>query len=267
VSVPRGRGYRAVLEEMISDRVHGASWYFLRLAELLEAGVSEQVPIETMISDIRSIRPGMAPLENVAELLTQVKPLDLSRAIRVYWGRAEEGIRANSRLFMNRVKSMVTISYSSNARLFAEAVGARVVALESNPGGEGRMWGGHGGLVVPDLTMPYFIANSDAVVMGGDGLYEGFIVNKVGSLPLALTSRHLGKPVIVVLESFKARRSRPSQVYRVNVGGIEVPLFDEIPLSLVDVLITDIGVFTRVDVAYIEGKFKETILKYASTTQ
>jgi hypothetical protein len=33
------------------------------------------------------------------------------------------------------------------------------------------------------------------------------------------------------------------------------------------VLITDIGVFTRVDVAYIEGKFKETILKYTSTTQ
>lgn len=257
------KGYRAVLEEMLSDRVHGASWYFLKLSELLEAGVKEGIPVDAMIRDIKSIRPGMAPLENIAELLGTINPINLSKAIRAYWSKAEEGVRVNSSMFKGRIKVIVTISYSSNVRLFAESVGAKVVALESRPGGEGSMWGNYGGLVVPDLTMSYFLTNSDAVVMGGDGLYDGFIVNKIGSLPLALTSRQLGKPVIVVLESFKARKSRPMSMYRISINGVDVPLFDEVPLSLVNYVVTDVGVFTSIDVEEIENNFKGLITQYS----
>ena len=254
--------YRGILEEMINDKVHGASWYFLKLADLIEAGYREGVSVESMIHDITAVRPGMAPLENIAELLSQVNPVKLAGAIRLYWREAERGIRVNSLALKGRVKTMVTVSYSSNARLLAESVGARVIALESNPGGEGRMWGNYGGLIIPDLTMSYFISNADAVVMGGDGLYDGFIVNKIGSLPLALTARYFSKPVIIVLESFKARKSKPISIHKVNVDGIEVPLFDEIPFNLVDTLVTDVGVFTSINVDYIVGKFKEKLMQY-----
>mgnify|MGYP001773310072 CR=1 FL=1 len=254
--------YRSILEEMINDEVHGASWYFLKLADLIEAGYREGINVESMIHDITMIRPGMAPLENIAELLNQANPVKLAKAIRAYWREAREGIRVNSLTLKGRVKVIITISYSSNARLLAESVGARVIALESHPGGEGKMWGNHGGLIIPDLTMSYFMTNADALVMGGDGLYEGFIVNKIGSLPLALTARYFGKPVIIVLESFKVRKSKPMIMHKINVSGIEVPLFDEIPLNLVDTLVTDVGVFTNISVDYIAGKFKERLLKH-----
>ncbi|WP_291765442.1 hypothetical protein [Caldivirga sp. UBA161] len=254
--------YRGILEEMINDKVHGASWYFLKLADLIEAGYREGINVESMINDISMIRPGMAPLENIAELLNQVNPVKLAKAIRAYWREAGEGIRVNSLTLKGRVKVMVTISYSSNARLLAESVGARIIALESHPGGEGKMWSSHGGLIVPDLTMSYFMTNADALVMGSDGLYEGFIVNKIGSLPLVLTARYFGKPVIIVLESFKARKSKPMIMHKINVNGIEVPLFDEIPLNLVDILVTDVGVFTSISVDYIASKFKERLLKH-----
>ncbi|MGC8570753.1 hypothetical protein [Caldivirga sp.] len=255
--------YRSILEEMISDKVHGASWYFLKLADLIEAGHREGIDTESIIRDIRMIRPGMAPLENIAELLSQLEPSRLAKAIRAYWRNAEERIKFNSLALKSSIKSIVTVSYSSNVRLLAEAIGARVIALESNPGGEGKIWGSRNGLVVPDLTMTYFISSADAVVMGCDGLYEGTIVNKVGSLPLALTARHLGKPVIVVFESFKARKSRPVNIHRISINGIDIPLFDEVPLSLIDMAVTDVGLFKSINVEYMVRAFTEAIIKYA----
>lgn len=255
--------YREILEELRNDYVHGASWYFMKMADLIEAGQREGINVDEMSRDIRSIRPGMAALENVAELLEIMDPLRLAKAIRAYWQRARKALYDNSTTMKGRFRSIVTLSYSSSVVTFTEATGASVVALKSDPGGEGNLWSRHGALVMPDLLMSYVVSNIDAVAIGCDGVYSEVFLNKVGTLPLVLLAKHLKKPVILIFESFKAHASKPPTIHRIRISDIEAPLFDEVPLGLVDIAVTDIGVFGSINPRELEDKFRREIMALA----
>jgi translation initiation factor 2B subunit (eIF-2B alpha/beta/delta family) len=69
----------------------------------------------------------------------------------------------------------------------------------------------------------------------------------VGSYPLCLAAREAGEKIVAVGESFKSSVTPPGNVFRINIriGGkkVAIPLFDVVPLTLVGVLMTDLGTF------------------------
>jgi Translation initiation factor 2B subunit, eIF-2B alpha/beta/delta family len=63
-----------LLRELREDRVHGASWYFLKGIEAVSLALSSGSggdEIKALVNRLRSIRPGMASIANLAYIIDQ----------------------------------------------------------------------------------------------------------------------------------------------------------------------------------------------------
>lgn len=116
-----------------------------------------------------------------------------------------------------------------------------------------------------NLRKGFIMDQVDSVLVGAEGVAEnGGIVNRIGSLQVALVASSYNKPVFVAVESYKFSRIYPlrqrdlpcSDKYKepwhpllpeVTVSkGIqfENPASDFTPPSLISLLFTDLGVLT-----------------------
>ena len=235
--------FESIIKEMVEDQVHGASWYFKRAVDAARAAVGT-VEADRLISVLRSVRPGMASLEFVAAAITRFGlNMNTVEALRMYGDSA--GLALTNAGRRRGVGTILTISYSSAV---ASAFGQSIrYVLESKPGSEAVELTKQFPWIrlVPDLAMAQFAEEVDGIAMGADGIYSGVVLNKVGSLPLALVARRLGKPLIVVAESFKAlpRDVDCGGIHSVEINGLKVKLFDCVPNELVAEFITDVGEF------------------------
>jgi translation initiation factor 2B subunit (eIF-2B alpha/beta/delta family) len=138
------------------------------------------------------------------------------------------------RSFLTRGAKIVTLSYSSTVLAALGRRDFRVTVLESLPGGEGRQTArllrkrGVEARVVADSLAARAVADARFVVVGADAVTPRLIVNKIGTLPLALVARHCGVPMIVV-----ADRSKWVPKTWSAPRGSRAPLFETIPRSLV----------------------------------
>jgi translation initiation factor 2B subunit (eIF-2B alpha/beta/delta family) len=112
-----------------------------------------------------------------------------------------------------------------------------------------------------DASMAAAAADADLVLVGADALFrDGSFANKIGSLPLALSCRHVGTPYYVVTEVSKLYPGDPEDVAMEQRPAVEVaedwPLwqskritvrnqfFERVPADLVTAYLTDVGVLT-----------------------
>ncbi len=232
--------YRAIFEEMRRDETHGASWYFDKALDAAEKALGE-TDQESFINELINIRRGMASLAFIANALSRFgMSVETISALRRYGKEARHALSG-----AHREGTVLTISYSSAVSLvFGSSI--RYV-LESRPGNEAEELVKRfpGIVMVPDSAVAQFAAEVDIIAVGTDGIYLDYILNKVGTLPLALVARHLGKPFIVVGESFKAQQHNANcnDLHRVEFRGVPVKLFDCVPTQLIDLFITDVGEF------------------------
>lgn len=64
--------------------------------------------------------------------------------------------------------------------------------------------------VIPDTAVAYLMPQIDAVVLGAEAVVEtGGILNTLGSCSMAMIAHSLGKPVYILVESFKFLRFYP----------------------------------------------------------
>ncbi|MBO8182563.1 MAG: hypothetical protein H0Z28_07190 [Archaeoglobus sp.] len=130
----------------------------------------------------------------------------------------------------------------------------KAIILESLPGGEGKDLAAwlksreefKGEVVLTqDAKMGYAVRESDFVVVGADSIcYRGF-VNKVGSLPLALISKHFGKPFVVASPSYKFLEDAgdAESAEDVQLGTqLEQPLFEFVDMDYVNFVVWEGGV-------------------------
>ena len=276
-----------MLRELREDTVHGASWYFLKGIELVSLALSNGFDpgrIRALINELRGIRPGMVPIINLAYIIEQAIDRGLSisdviNKLRETYSRVRERMVEQLSKYTIRCGSgVITISYSSAVRTALERWGScfdLLIIMESRPGNEVfqavRDYSRFVSTikVIPDSAVASFIKRGvDYVVVGTDGLYtDGYFLNKVGTETLLITAREFGVKTIVIAESYKAAVGGVDEVYTVDftVGGVitEVPLFDKVPLDLVDYLITDVGIIKRPraeDVGNIRRAFIESVL-------
>lgn len=107
--------------------------------------------------------------------------------------------------------------------------------------------------IINDNAVGFFMKNVDMVVIGSDAIRKDGIINKIGSLMLAITAKYFGKPLLVFSNSFKIdeRKSvtieeRPAnEILRKDLElrkmkvKVRNPAFDLVPWNLVEMAITE----------------------------
>lgn len=117
-----------------------------------------------------------------------------------------------------------------------------------------------------DASVALAAADADLVLVGADALFrDGSFANKIGSLPLGLSCRHVGRPYYVVTELSKFYPGDPEDVemeqrpelelaedwelWRSGRIGVRNQFFERVPADLVTAYLTDEGVVTPDELA------------------
>ena len=245
------------MEELEKEWVRGATWY---LEKALKLVASSADPL-SVAERIRQVRPGMASLEF------------LYLAIKEAVARGSDVVKAVSRIstYVEEVKRrldlvlagvecprrVATISFSRAVTRFLElhrGCVERVYLAESRPGVElSQAYAVYSQLAevvpIPDSAVGAF--EYDWAIVGLDGHYLDYVVNKVGTLPLLATAKVMGARTAAVFESYKVvplLASKPPTI-KAEIAGqtVDVPLFDRVPPRLIDLFITDLGVVQAVE--------------------
>lgn len=268
---------RNSIREMRKDYLHGSSWYFEQISHLLSRTGEEE--LKALRRALPSIRPGMASILNIQELLTRenfssaTSANTLGLALVKYKERSEA--RLKTHLKLKRIHSVISISYSGAVKMaLKEGEIDMMFLLRSEPGREWKKAVDEYGKfcdvkLIPDSVMSSAIKEVDAVILGYDGLHSsGHFVNKIGSYPLCLSAKETRKPVIAIGESFKTSILPPKDLLqkKISAGGrtITVPLFEAVPNSLLTTLITDLGTIegpSGTDVDELHRRFNSEILE------
>ncbi|ELZ79236.1 translation initiation factor aIF-2B subunit alpha [Haloferax gibbonsii ATCC 33959] len=264
--------YRRVapaVETVAADETHGSAWISLRALEVLRDAAAEadsRDAVASVARRLRDARPSMAAVENRVNRVmadSETDPESVRRRAEAAIDAAAEAddsaaARAAELVRERGFDRIATLSRSGTVLAALEAAGASVLVSESRPGGEGvgvaerlvRL--GLSVTLTTDAALPGLVAGgeADAVLLGADSvLASGGVVNKVGSLPVALAAARADVPVFAVCARDKIRgdgRVLGEDAGRLYDGeaavGTENPLFEVVPADLVSGVVTESGV-------------------------
>jgi ribose 1,5-bisphosphate isomerase len=245
--------------------------------------------LQTAARSLARTRPSMAAIANTVarvaadaftlprdanETLCKACLAEIHRqavAVATSWSSAAEAILEHARPLLGPV--LYTHSRSGTVEYaimkLAEERGPEsitVIASQSHPGDEGiglatsLAQAGMHVLLVADAACGFFIGDADAVIVGADTVTAtAGVVNKVGTLPLALAAREAHVPVYVCCEALKIAASFASPTFEEMDAGELMPVpavgvtvrnvyFDLTPHELISSLITEQGPLTPQDV-------------------
>ncbi len=258
---------RQKVEEIAGDRTRGAFPLALRVLEayeLLSEPPRKTETVDELHRTMTAAQPWMVAVRNASLLGRRLLVEGRSRRIERL---RERLIRARQRVAQGAVealrgaKTVVTLSYSSDvfeALTHPEASdGLRVYVCESRPLQEGipmasdLRQAGVEAVLVADAAGPTLVGRADAVVCGADSLLRsGSLVNKIGTLSLALACREHHVPFLPLLEVLKLelegqeirweeeRRDPDELSTRVEALNF---YFEEVVPTLLDTVVTDAG--------------------------
>ncbi|MEM1568988.1 MAG: hypothetical protein QXI84_10950 [Thermofilaceae archaeon] len=265
------------MEEMERERVRGASWYLEKALELLANSPDPLAAAERL----KGVRRGMAVLDFVYLVLREAsgRGLDLGAATAALRAYADGAKRRLDQVLasVQCPRAVATLSFSRAVYRFVQIHAGcikRLYLAESRPGEEGAVAYAEYSKYVEVVPIPdsaVAAVKYDAAVVGLDGLYLDYAVNKVGTLPLFASAKARGATTIVVFESYKAvplNAPDPATVEAEVFGRrVEVPLFDKVPHSLVDLFVTDLGTSREAKPAEVFNKALMYIFKLVDNTR
>lgn len=217
-----------LLSDIINDKRSGSSGIIKKTFNLLNAVDAESR--REILMKIIGAHPSMAGLRKILELINRT---DIGEIIKKFQSMDERTAKYLLELTDN--KTVVVISRSHTVESGLDGA-KKVYVLQSEPGGEGKdtedflRSNGIRTELIPDSCMGYVVSECDIVVVGADTILRNGFVNKVGTLPLALTAKHFKKRFYVASPSYKLAES----------CSIEVP-FEFTPIELVDSFVCEIG--------------------------
>ncbi len=239
------------LRTLLEDKTSGASRIALRAAKVLS--LLEMDEALKWAEMLRRAHPEMIPLQNL-NLVLRSSGLD---GLRRFLNALETGrdlIPRKATLLLEKlgVSRLSTMSWSSTVFECILALQQRgllddVLIGESLPGGEGhrtsKLLSERGIItrVVPDALLPWSsVCERRGVLVGADAIYsDGTVVNKVGTMPLALSCKYHDLPVIVVSDTTKIWHNPISEERRLAISE----MFDVTPPDALSAIVTERGVF------------------------
>jgi translation initiation factor 2B subunit (eIF-2B alpha/beta/delta family) len=236
--------------------------------------------------DLAHARPSMAAIATtVARIGAAGWPLDApaldaatalermraeANQLAAAWNDAAAAIGAHAQDLLTG--TVLTHSRSGTVeQVLARLASARrvnaLIVTTSLPGGEGSALAhalarrGIDVTLVADAAMGWALAGVDAIVLGADSVRaDASLVNKVGSLPLALCAQRAGVPVYVLCERLKIAPSGwpltleemdPAELLPTGEPHLRArnPYFDHTPADLITAIITEAGPTSREHIA------------------
>jgi len=200
--------------------------------------------------------------------------LAAERAIAEFIKRMDESYRRIVDLALPLIpkdSAAITHCHSSVAvavmRRAAEGGLVRAVYVtETRPVFQGRITAkelqGSGASVklITDSAAGYYMNDVDIMVVGADAIaMNGDVVNKIGTFPIAVLAKHMGRKVLVAAETYKIATKANAgaevpiefrdveEVYQADSGPetqLEIlnPVFDVTPGQFIDFIVTELGV-------------------------
>lgn len=282
---------KSMIQEIRADNSSGAAELTRKAAdvfiELSKIKTSEKKEFLSLLPDISreliESQPSMSPILNMvnsvlikteeggdAGKMRQTVGLEAQRFIREMNSGLEE-IISQSLCTIKNVKSnpsVLTYSYSSTVcKMLIEAkksgLNLSVICTESRPALEGKRLAEK--LRQANIPVTYAVdmlafslikeGKADLIMVGGDSVSTGGLINKIGTLGLAVFAKKFRVPFYALsgTEKFISPKLMPflrvvprdrEEVLITGDEGINVVnrYFDITPLSLIDGVITEIGV-------------------------
>lgn len=127
---------------------------------------------------------------------------------------------------------------------------------------------GIGYKLIPEIALVNGIQSSDKVLVGADSITsDGFLVNKLGTYLVALVSREMKIPFIVISSTTKFNPINEGMLKHIDIrlsdknrSIVPVSMFDRTPLNLVTKLVTEKGVMNSDDISSALEKNRSTQL-------
>jgi len=178
-----------------------------------------------------------------------------------------------SKFTQNMIKNdskIITHSYSSsvlNSLIFSKKQGKNfhVICTESRPINEGVKFAkklGEAGIkvkLVTDAAIYNYIETSDMVIVGGDAIVEDGLVNKIGTLGLAIAAKHFNvgcyslcgsEKILPISYNLKIVKKNPSEITTSKIKNV-APInfyFDVTPVELFTGVITELGLKNQTEI-------------------
>ncbi len=95
----------------------------------------------------------------------------------------------------------------------------------------------HNVSVYEDSRLSNEVKDSDGIILGADLLTDKFIINKIGSFPLALASRYYNKPLYIISSGDKYLTEDLLGFFKVKRkgrGNRVIDIYEDIPVELID---------------------------------
>jgi translation initiation factor 2B subunit (eIF-2B alpha/beta/delta family) len=264
------------VEELRSDREHGASWMARRAVETLAeiaretTGESSEL-VERLIRagrELSASRPGIGAVAGaVGRVLAAAKRqahLDPKQLERVVLEEAQALIEQRTRAaasiaiqLRDRIDGEVVLTHSASATVreaFLKTPPARALCTVSHPHEEGREFAaelrdlGIDARLVEDEDAAGELAEVSVFLVGADTVFhDGTLCNKIGTSRLAGAAAELNVPTVVACEVIKL--APVAAVDAPNMRPEARELFDLTPPDLIDQVVTEEGAFSTDEIA------------------
>ena len=289
-----GEEFENSLQALLEDRVSGSRHLALRAAGLLNDSLAmEDLPRAGLI---KLLRNACRRLERAHTSLRSVVALCDDVMLIIDTGLPEERLRRTltetlhrwGELYESRVLRQILshvaplmlqcntiVSHSQSSTVFAVLAGLverspdlKVIQSVSAPNDEGKIMAaklaelGIAVELIADAGLAEAAGRADTVLVGADVVCTEGVVNKLGTLPLALGARHFRTPIHAVFDTSKLLKPGepvtieehdPTELAALNTEGIGIRnvYFEITPLALFDRLVTEDGAYEPAQMLHI----------------
>lgn len=264
------------VEELRSDRRHGASWMARRAVETLAEVAGEETCDSTELverlvvagRELAASRPGIGAVAGAvgrvlaaAKRQAHLEPDQLQRVVlEEAHALIEQRTRAAASIAIqlrDRIDGAVVLTHSASATVreaFLKTPPARALCTVSSPHEEGREFvtelreAGIAAELVEDEGAPEALGSVALFLVGADTVFhDGTLCNKIGTSTLARAASELKVPTVVACEVIKL--APVSAEDAPNLRADVRDLFDLTPPELIDQVVTEEGAYTPGEVA------------------
>jgi ribose 1,5-bisphosphate isomerase len=217
---------------------------------------------------LEEVRPTAVVLHNCVEAVIKSKKMStIDRLVR-YLETVSQKIGRHASRIVKRDSVILTHCHSGEAMSFLKHAwkrqkGISVIATMTEPLDQGVRTARELAqakipvTLITDSAAGHFSKDADMIVVGSDALRKEGVVNKVGTLPMALAAKRYRKPFYVVADMMKIDRrkkfkieERPEgEIYggianKKGLRGVKIrnPAFDVTPWQYVTAVVTEKGV-------------------------
>jgi len=230
---------KEILDKIISDRTSGSSEILTKLNKFLLSNIKEKGLIIESLSAVSIKLSHFAVIINYIDELNMLLASDSYERFTEYLrNNEEEGKLIIKEVFtkiykkLPSAKIILTISKSGTlVNVFKfwhkKKTNLKIIITESRPANEGKLMAkellmcGLKVEMITDVMAGIFVPKADAVIVGADVvLYNGNVINKTGSLTLALLCKHYKKPFYVLASKSKFVNKKQHKIHEESSDNI-----------------------------------------------